>query len=108
MIDYPVMYGRSIDGQDRNKICYCRGKDYREIPFADNLLLSKDFKNNGISYGLHLNKTVVADCIRTGSNEPFWVRQPEVSYTYDLRNPAYQKELEYVKNLYFPVTGAQL
>lgn len=108
MIDYPVMYGRSIDGQDRNKICYCRGKDYREIPFADNLLLSKDFKNNGIGYGLHLNKTVVADCIRAGSNEPFWVRQPEVSYTYDLRNPAYQKELEYVKNLYFPVTGAQL
>ncbi len=96
-VDYPVMYGRSIDGQDRNKICYCRGKDYREIPLDGNELLQKDFKKNGVSYGFHINKTLVEECIRAGSNEPFWAKQPKSSYTCDLRNPSYEKELEYVR-----------
>lgn len=96
-IDYPIMYGRSIDGQDRDKICYCRGKDYRELPLVGNALLQKNFINNGISFGFHINKTVVEKCIQAGSNEPFWARQPSTSYTHDLRNPAYQKELEYVQ-----------
>lgn len=96
-IDYPVMYGQSIDARDRNKICYCRGKDYREIPLEGNELLPKDFKKNGVSYGFHINRTLVQDCIRAGSNEPFWAKQPEVSYTYDLRNPLYEKELAYVR-----------
>lgn len=97
MIDYPIMYGRSIDGRDRDKICYCRGKEYREIPLAGNTLLEKDFRYSGISYGFHINKTMVEDCIRVNSNEPFWESQPSVSYAYDLRNPIYQKELEYVQ-----------
>lgn len=96
-IDYPVMYGQSIDGHDRNKICYCRGKEYREIPLDEKALLQKDFKKNGVSYGLHINRTLVLDCIKAGSNEPFWAKRPEVSYTYDLRNPLYKKELEYVR-----------
>ncbi len=97
MIDYPIMYGRSIDGRDKDKICYCRGKEYREIPLAGNTLLEKDFRYSGISYGFHINKTIVEDCIRVNSNEPFWESQPGVSYAYDLRNPIYQKELEYVQ-----------
>lgn len=95
-IDYPIMYGRSIDAQDRNKICYCRGKDYREIPLEGNELLQKDFKKNGISYQFHIDKKLVEKCIQAQSNAPFWEAQPEISYTYDLRNPAYKKELEYV------------
>lgn len=95
-IDYPIMYGRSIDARDRDKICYCRGKDYREIALEGNELLPKDFRNNGVSYGFHLNKTVVEDCIRAGSNEPFWASRPKISHTYDLRNPACEKELQYV------------
>lgn len=96
-IDYPIMYGRSINARDANKICYCRGRDYREMPLEGNELLRKDFRNNGVSFWLHINKTLIEDCIKARSNEPFWTAQPRVSYTYDLRNPAYQKELEYVR-----------
>lgn len=96
-VDYPVMYGRSIDGRDRDKICYCRGKDYREIPLEGNELLPKNFMKNGVSYGFHINKTLVEDCIKAGSNEPFWADRPKISYTYDLRDPSYKKELEYVR-----------
>lgn len=96
-IDYPIMYGRSISGRDRDKICYCRGKEYCEIPLEGKELLSRDFMNNGISYGFHLNKTLVLECVEAGSNEPFWAKEPEVSHTYDLRNPLYKKELEYVQ-----------
>lgn len=96
-IDYPVMYGRSISGRDPDKICYCRGKDYREIPLDAEKLLQKDFKKNGIGYWPHINKTLVLECIKAGSNEPFWNKEPKNSCTYDLRNPAYKKELEYVQ-----------
>lgn len=97
-LDYPIMYGRSINAQDPEKICYCRGRDYREIPLKKNALLHKDFKNNGIGYGPHINKTLIEDCIQACSNEPFWAAQPEISFTRDLRNPVYAKELEYVMN----------
>lgn len=29
-IDYPILYGRSIDARDRDKICYCRGGEVEE------------------------------------------------------------------------------
>lgn len=95
-LDYPIMYGRSIDARDSNKICYCKGKDYREIPLEENRLLQKNFRNNGISYVPHINKKLIEDCIKECSNEPFWTKKPEVSYSCDLRNPIYKKELEYV------------
>jgi len=95
-IDYPIMYGRSISGRDRDKICYCRGRDYREFPLDKRLLFQKDFKNNGIGYAPRVNKTLVEACIKAGSNAPFWAGQPAVSYSYDLRNPSYRKELEFV------------
>ncbi len=94
-IDYPIMYGRSISGIDPNKICYCRGKDYREIPLEGNSVLEKDFKNHGIGFGLKVNKTLVENCIQACSNEPFWASRLEVGHG-DLRNPAYEKELNYV------------
>lgn len=95
-LNYPIMYGRSIDARERDKICYCRGRDYREIPLEENVLLQKNFRMNGIGYGLNMNKMLMKDCIKTCSNEPFWAEQPEISHTYDLRNPMYKKELEYV------------
>lgn len=96
-LDYPILYGRSINAHEQDKICYCRGKDYREIPFEGNVLLQKDFRMNGIGYRLHINKTLIKNCIKVCSNEPFWAKQPEISFTYDLRNPIYKKELEYVR-----------
>ena len=90
--DYPIMYGRSISALDRNKICFCRGRDYREIPLEGNELLSKDFKNNGIGWSLNINKTLIEECIKAGTNEPFW----KADRGNDLRNPIFSKELAVV------------
>ena len=90
--DYPMMYGRSISALDRDKICFCRGRDYREIPLGNNELFSTDFKNNGISYSLNVNKTLVEECIRAGTNEPFW----KADRSNDLRNPIFSKELSVI------------
>jgi len=95
-LDYPIMYGRSIDARDRNKICYCRGPVYREIPLEGNRLPQKNFKNNGISFAPSVNKALIEACIRADSNEPFWASQPKVSYMYDLRSPVYAEDLSYV------------
>jgi hypothetical protein len=65
--------------------------------FAGNTLLKKNFRYSGISFSFHINKTIVEECIRRNSNDPFWESQPGVSYACDLRNPIYQKELEYVQ-----------
>ncbi|MCH5341273.1 MAG: hypothetical protein J1E01_07385 [Acetatifactor sp.] len=89
--DYPIMYGRSIDGRDRNKICFCCGRDYREIPLGGNDLLSKDFKNKGINWSLNINKKLVEECIKAYTNEPFWKNRRN-----DLRNPIFSKELAVV------------
>lgn len=91
-VDYPIMYGRSISAVDRNKICFCRGREYREIPFEGDKLLPKDFTNNGISWSLNVNKTLVEECIRAGSNAPFW----EADRGNDLRNPIFAEELAFV------------
>lgn len=85
-----------FDAHERNKICYCRGRDYREIPLEGNVLLQKNFRMNSIGYRPHINKMLIKDCIKACSNEQFWAGQPEILHTYDLRNPVYKKELEYV------------
>lgn len=96
-IDYPIMYGRSISRLDPDKICYCRGKVYREIPIEGNELLQKNFINNGISFEPYVNKKLIEACIQARCNEPYWAVQPKVSYDHDLRNPAFEKELEFVR-----------
>ncbi len=60
-----------------------------------NLVLEKNFRDNGIGYGLQINKTLVEKCIQECSNEPFWASWLEVGHG-DLRNPAYEKEWNYV------------
>ncbi len=55
-VDYPIMYGRSISGTDRNKIMFQRGRFYHEIPLEGNTLIGEcDFKNNGVGFGLYIN-----------------------------------------------------
>ncbi len=92
-VDYPVMYGRSISGTDRNKIMYQRGRFYNEIPLEENTLIGEcDFKNNGVGYSLYINKNILEECIKADSNEPYWKNKKE-GFTYDLRNPRFENEL---------------
>ncbi len=91
-IDFPIMY----DTHGRNKICYCRGREYREIPSEGNVPVKGSFRNNCIGWTLYLNKAVAEECIKQESNAPYWRQKPKTEWDRDLRNPAYEKELEYV------------
>lgn len=91
-VDYPIMYGRSISGTDRNKIIFQQGLVYKEIPLAGNTVIgSGDFKNNSIGFGLRIDKNILEACIREDSNEPYWENVRSIDK--DVRNPKYKKEL---------------
>lgn len=94
-VDYPVIYGRSISGRDRNKIQFQRGHIYREIPLEGNVAVPGDFMNNGVSWSLSINKKLLEDCIEADSNAPYWDRGAGF-YWRDLRHPQYKNELEQV------------
>lgn len=92
-VDYPIMYGRSISGIDPNKIMFQRGRFYNEIPIEGNTLIGNcDFKNNGISWGLYINKNILEECIKEDSNAPYWTIWKE-GFSHDIRNPRYENEL---------------
>lgn len=93
-VDYPIMYGRSISGTNRNKIMFQRGRIYKEIPLEGNNVIGDcDFKNNGISFALSIyNRNILAECIKANSNAPYWAGRQE-GFAQDIRNPKYEKEL---------------
>lgn len=93
-VDYPIMYGRSISGTDRNKIMFQRGRFYNEIPLEGNRVIGGecDFKNNGIGWKLKLNKTILEECIKTDSNAPYWEYNKGGLHG-DIRHPQYKDEL---------------
>lgn len=93
-VDYPIMYGRSISAINPDKIMFQRGPVYREIPLQGNTLLPRDFKNNGIGFGLDVNKNILEACIKENSNAPYW-NNANV-HSRDIRNPQYASELAQV------------
>ncbi len=93
-VDYPIMYGQSISGTDRNKIIFQMGRCYKEISLEENNLIGKiDFKNHGMNCALHIyNRNVLEACIKEDSNGPYWEEQ-KGGCTHDIRNPKYKNEL---------------
>lgn len=96
-IDYPVMYGRSIDARDRDKICLSIGKTYREIPLKANKDAGRDFINNSIGFWMDVDLDIVKACQEAKSNDPYWEYKHARPYCEDLRDPQYKKEFEKVK-----------
>lgn len=94
-VDYPIMYGPSIDARDRNKIQFQRGRIYREIPLEGNTIIPGGFRNNGIGVSLYITKNLLEACIEADSNDPYWNRGPDF-YWEDLRHPQYEHEREQV------------
>ena len=81
-------FGRSLDANDT--FWYVQyGLTYREKrrpPF----LISKEYKNESIGFGLRVNVKLINDCIAADSNSPYW----DLDYYYireDLRNPTNAK-----------------
>lgn len=91
-IDYPIMYGRSIDSR-ADKIVYQRGRICRELPLGENRLIgSHNYLHNGIGWSLNLNKTILEECIRENSNAPYW-ENDKGGFSRDIRNPLYADDL---------------
>ena len=86
-VDYPIMYGRSIDALDPDKVIFCQGKMYQEFPLGKlKPIGKKDYSNKAMGWDLEINKNVVEQCIRKKSNKPYW-EQNFLGIDGDLRNP---------------------
>ena len=97
-IDYPVMYGRSISALNPDVIICCIGKAfYREIPLKGNYNPGRKFNNNGIGFEPDLNMVLVEECIKAGSNDPFWQMRANRVYEDDIRAPQHNDELKKMK-----------
>lgn len=96
---YPIMYGRSISGTDPNKIICCIGKTYREIPLEGNDNPGRDYINNGIGFGPHIDMPLIEKCIKTGSNDPYWQKNADKGWSKDIRAPQYKDALFKMKKL---------
>ncbi len=91
-LDFPVMYGKSIDARDTNKILLQSGQKYYELLNKDCALFS-DFRNNGVGFGIHVNLPILKRCIEMNSNQPYWVQNNYMTNE-DLRNPKFYSERE--------------
>lgn len=89
-LDFPVMYGRSIDYGDNDKILLQSGQKFYEIANGDRALYS-EFRNNGIGWGVHVKLPILKKCIELDSNEPYW-EQNNYLTNIDLRNPKFYIE----------------
>lgn len=93
--DYPIMYGQSISGRDRDKLMLQIGPLYRELPLAGRGVIPGTWLNNGISFALKVAKRMIMECVAAGSNEPYWKRDASFARS-DLRNPINRGLLEQV------------
>lgn len=66
---------------------------YRELPLGENQLTgSHNYLHNEIGWSLHLNKTILEECIRENSNAPYW-ENDKGGFSRDIRNPLYAQDL---------------
>lgn len=89
-LDFPVMYGKSIDFTDLKNVLLQSGAKYYKLKNETSLVCS-DFKNNGVGFGLYANIEILKKCIKCGSNQPYW-EQNNFMTNKDLRNPKFFAE----------------
>ncbi len=87
--DYPIMYGKSIHGNEQ-AICFQHGKTFKKL--EDGVLLYRGFTNNAVSFSLNFRKDVLLDCIKANSNSPYWEKYSYYIANSDLRNPKFSQE----------------
>lgn len=100
-VDYPIMFGRSINTLDPDKVIFCQGKEYQEFPLGKlKPIGKKDYSNKSIGWDLDVNKKVMEQCVQKKSNKPYW-EQELFGMDGDLRNPknrrAYQKLMKQIR-----------
>ena len=98
--DYPIMYGSTIRADESpRKICLQYGRMFKTLEDADVLTednLERNFKFNGVGFGLHVRLDVLKKCIERGDNALYWKYGYKGWVDNDLRNPRYRDKLEAV------------
>jgi len=89
--DYPILYGESIRCGE-NAVMLQQGKVYRVLP-GETAAVSNDFRNNSVGFSLNVRLPVLLECIRQGSNAPYWAQNNWYTRR-DLRNPELSAERE--------------
>lgn len=89
--DYPILYGESIRCGE-NAVMLQQGKIHRVLP-GETAAVSNDFRNNSVGFSLNVRLPVLLECIRQGSNAPYWAQNNWYTRR-DLRNPEFSAERE--------------
>jgi hypothetical protein len=92
--DYPIMYGRSINAIKPIKLIFQQGLIYKQMDNVKEKFYG-NFRNNGIGWGLDVNRKILEECISNNSNQPYW-EQARPYQKDDLRNPKYDKIREQI------------
>ena len=100
--NFTIHYGRSISAVEPNFLYYQCGKTFIALENADELDLHTDntldgFRNGKIGLDLYISLPMLLECIKAGSNQPFWDMSPPLVSEWDLRNPKYKNELKLIK-----------
>lgn len=86
-LDYPISYGISDNMQDRNKIYFQYGETFKSIPFNNDNCFG-DFKKNEVGWNLAIDRNILEECIKEGSNLPYWIKYSKSYQLHkDLRHP---------------------
>ncbi len=93
--NYTIHYGKSIDARNTNFVYYQCGKTFAALENAETL--HKGFRNNQIGVRLQVQLPILQKCIQDNSNTPYWEMLSTWKADGDLRNPAFQKELNEIK-----------
>lgn len=91
-LDFPVMYGATIDVTESNKILLQSGRKYFEL-INGNRPLYPNFTNNGVGFTLDVKLPILKKCIEQRNNQPYW-EQNNYMTNKDLRNPKFDAERE--------------
>lgn len=93
--NYTVHYEYSNNISESDKLCYQCGKTF--VTRLGAPLLYDGFGNGGIGWSLDVKLDVLVECIRQGSNAPYWSMIPAWRAERDIRNPKFKKQLERVQ-----------
>ena len=96
--EYPIMYGKSINAHEPDKIMFQCGKIYKELSTKEHKPLTGwGYQNNGIGWNVDVDKATLEKCIFWKSNLPFWKKNDHLKH-FDLRHPENKNLLSKVLN----------
>ncbi len=96
--DCPIHCGKYWDKQKNVHLAYQRGKVFRLIQKEVGLYF--DYRNSAVGWSPDVTIALLEDCIRAGSNDPYW-RREHWKLKEDLRSPKLQAQRETIEGWFF-------